>query len=196
MKLNLLFLSLIYFSQYKSCFSNCSEATSCTRRSGYYYIKISQFSNESFIAECDAHTEGGDWIVIQRRHDGSIDFYRNWAEYKVGFGDIDGEFFIGMDKLYALTNYDGPQELLILMENSTNSAKGYAKYDAFQIGNESEKYILKRTGLYTGTAGDSLRGSHMGMKFSTKDQDNDTHAEGSCAVMYMGAWWYSKCHSR
>lgn len=113
----------------------------------------------------------------------------------MGFGEVDGEFFIGMDKLFALTNYQGPQELLILMVNGTNEAKGYAKYDSFRIANEVEKYKLIRTGQYTGTAGDSLKG-HIGAKFTTKDQDNDVHAEGNCAVSYMGAWWYTKCHSR
>lgn len=122
------------------------------------------------------------------------DFYRTWAEYKDGFGDIDGEFFIGLDKLYAMTNYDGPQELLVLMENGTNSAEGYAKYDAFKIGNESEKYVLKRTGRYTGTAGDSLK-VHIGLKFTTKDQDNDNYGP-NCAESFMGAWWYGSCHVR
>uniref|UniRef100_A0A1I8Q0X2 Fibrinogen C-terminal domain-containing protein n=1 Tax=Stomoxys calcitrans TaxID=35570 RepID=A0A1I8Q0X2_STOCA len=173
--------------------SNCAEATACTRRSGYYYIKVNQFSNDSFLVECDVHTEGGDWTVIQRRQDGSIDFYRPWAEYKKGFGDIDGEFFIGLDKLHAMTNYDGPQELLVLMENGTNSKEGYSKYDAFKIGDESEKYKLKRTGRYTGTAGDSLRG-HIGLKFTTKDQDNDNYGT-NCAESFMGAWWYGACHS-
>lgn len=34
-----------------------------------------------------------------------------------------------------------------------------------------------------------------GKKFSTKDQDNDTATDGSCAQRYHGAWWYSACHA-
>ena len=34
--------------------------------------------------------------MIQRRMDGSVNFYRGWAEYKTGFGDINTEFWIGI----------------------------------------------------------------------------------------------------
>jgi len=40
--------------------------------------------------------------------------------------------------------------------------------------------------------GDSLR-LHLGMRFSTRDQDNDVHGP-SCAVYNKGAWWYRNCY--
>ncbi|XP_046805806.1 ryncolin-1-like [Lucilia cuprina] len=171
---------------------DCATATACTKRSGIYKIQIEQFSTEPFYVACDSETETGDWLVIQKRQDGSEDFYRDWQEYEEGFGDIDGEFFIGLKKLHALTTYNGPQELLILMKD-TNRTNAFAKYNAFAIGNETESYKLKKLGDYSGTAGNSL-GIHIGMKFSTKDRDNDISDSSSCATVNSGAWWYMNCH--
>ena len=33
--------------------------------------------------------------VFQKRSSGDVDFNRNWAEYKQGFGDLDGDFWLG-----------------------------------------------------------------------------------------------------
>lgn len=152
---------------------------------------MEKFSTEPFLVECDVKVQGGSWTLIQRRQDGSVDFFRNWSEYQQGFGNIDGEFFIGLNKLHALTNYDGPQELLIVLDDNEVRT---AKYSNFVVGNESEFYALKHLGVFAGDAGDSLR-PHLLSKFSTKDRDNDEY-ETNCAEQFTGAWWYKKCHTR
>ncbi|XP_065354616.1 angiopoietin-related protein 2-like [Calliphora vicina] len=172
--------------------SDCSEATKCTHRSGIYKIQVPRYTNSPFYVECDAKTDEGGWIVIQRRQDGSINFYQNWFEYRRGFGDIDGEFFIGLNKLHALTNNNGPQELMVVMEHE-NGTKAYAKYDGFAIEDYSERFKLKTLGKYSGTAGDSLH-RHLGFMFSTWDRDYDNDTKINCAQRFKGAWWHFNCY--
>lgn len=145
---------------------------------------------QPFYVWCDMETQDGGWTVIQNRQDGSINFNRNWLEYKNGFGNIAGEFFIGLDKLHILTNHL-LYELLIVMEDFNGTSR-YAKYSPFAIGGEKEEYALNLLGSYEGTAGDALQYS-ASHKFSTFDNDNDGWIEGNCAQAHTGAWWYNAC---
>lgn len=119
---------------------------------------------KDFFAYCEISQDDGNWIVIQNRFDGSINFFRNWNEYKDGFGNLAGEFWMGLEKIYELTSTK-LHELLIVME-LFNGVTKTARYSAFGISGESGGYALSILGKYSGDAGDALS-YHAGMKFST-----------------------------
>ena len=133
-------------------------------------------------------TDGGGWTVFQRRQDGSVDFYRNWTDYENGFGNLTGEFWLGLSKIHRLTK-EGSNTLRVdLGDFEGNTA--YANYSTFSVSDGSTEYILT-VGGYSGTAGDSLT-YHNGMRFTTRDNDNDMWP-GNCAQHRNGAWWYNGC---
>ena len=96
---------------------------------------------------CDQTTGGGGWLVFQTRLDGSVDFYRGWAEYKRGFGSLIGEFWLGLDKIHRLTS-SGSYKLRVDLEDFAENTY-YAEYDLFKAASEVEKYKLS-VGSYTG----------------------------------------------
>ncbi|XP_038061089.1 microfibril-associated glycoprotein 4-like [Patiria miniata] len=169
------------------------------RSSGTYTIYPEGFGNGSLRVYCDMETDGGGWIVFQRRQDGSVDFYRNWTEYQSGFGDLSSEFWLGNDNLVTLTSNDsrGTWELRFDLEDWENNT-ACAKYSDFQISPGEYNLII---GQYdtNSTAGDSLGyhrshfGYHRGLPFSTKDRDNDDLGSSNCAQTYTGAWWFNHC---
>ncbi|KXJ18681.1 Fibrinogen C domain-containing protein 1 [Exaiptasia diaphana] len=167
---------------------DCSELyKSGERRNGVYTVQPD--NQPAFQVYCDMTTDGGGWTVIQRRQDGSVDFYRNWQQYKTGFGNLNGEFWLGNDYIHRLTARTA-SSLRVELEDWDGTRK-YAKYGSFSVGDESDKYRL-RVGSYSGTAGDSLS-YHNNMAFTTKDRDNDKDSR-NCATQYIGAWWYEGCH--
>ncbi|XP_045156939.1 techylectin-5B-like [Mercenaria mercenaria] len=165
---------------------SCSNPTQLNKqKSGVYILQ------NGLRVYCDQVTDGGGWTVFQRRKDGSVDFERKWADYKAGFGDLEGEFWLGNDNIHLLTA-TGNHELRIDMEDFEGN-KAYATYSSFKIKSETENYAIEVSG-YSGDAGDSLIRHHNGREFSTIDRDNDESAR-MCAKTYRGAWWYSNCHA-
>ena len=134
-------------------------------------------------------TDGGGWTVFQRRQDGSVDFYRNWTDYENGFGDLTGEFWLGLSKIHRLTK-EGSNTLRVdLGDFEGNTA--YANYSTFNVSDGSTEYILT-VGGYSGTAGDSLDVWNNGSRFTTRDNDNDNYG-GNCVQIHTGAWWHRDC---
>ncbi|XP_072420515.1 angiopoietin-related protein 6 [Chiloscyllium punctatum] len=156
------------------------------RSSGIYLIKPT--TNRLMQVWCD-HQEGpSGWTVIQRRQDGSVNFFRTWESYKQGFGNIDGEYWLGLENIYWLTNQDN-YKLRIVMED-WQGRRVFAEYDDFRVEAEGDFYRL-RLGHYHGNAGDSLSW-HNGKQFTTLDRDRDLYL-GNCAHYQKGGWWYYTC---
>ncbi|XP_060593277.1 microfibril-associated glycoprotein 4-like [Ruditapes philippinarum] len=137
----------------------------------------------------------GAWTVIQRRQDGSEDFYRNWEDYKNGFENRVGEYWLGLENIHHLTKSNS--SLHVYMETFKNDNKNpfsaFAEYTTFMVNDESDKYRLT-VGGYHGSCGDSMW-YHNNWQFTTKDSDNDDWDTGNCAQYYGGAWWYKSCHN-
>ena len=142
---------------------------------------------EPFV--CDMATQDGGWIVIQRRATGKENFLRGWDDYKNGFGTFDDDFWLGNDKIHAMTS-TGTYELRVELE--FEGKQKFAHYKTFVLGDEASNYLLTVDG-YSGTAGDSLS-RHSGDPFTTIDRDNDRSFSRNCAQRYRGAWWYINCH--
>ena len=119
--------------------------------SGVY--TISPDSSKQIQVLCDMTTDGGGWTVFQRRLDGSVDFYLDWESYKNGFGDLNGEFWLGNDNLHRLTATD--DVILRVDLEDFDGNKTYAEYTTFKVADEEDNYrlLIER---YSGTAGDSM----------------------------------------
>ncbi|XP_067865490.1 tenascin-like isoform X1 [Heterodontus francisci] len=137
---------------------------------------------------CDMRTDGGGWMVFQRRINGKTNFMRTWKAYVAGFGELAQEHWLGLENLHQLTS-QRRYELRVDLRNGNESA--YATYDNFVVESAAQKYRL-RLGKYAGNAGNSLS-YHHGSNFTTLDADND-EALTNCAMSYRGGWWYKNCH--
>ncbi|XP_062606267.1 ryncolin-1-like isoform X3 [Saccostrea cucullata] len=106
--------------------------------------------NTKKLVYCDMTTEGGDWTVINKRMDGSVDFYRSWDSYKEGFGNVEGEYWLGNEPIHLLTKRR-QYELRVDLQKFSGE-KAFAKYSKFSVGSESQKFKLT-VSVYSGTAG-------------------------------------------
>ena len=117
------------------------------REDGVYNVDPDSLG--TFKVWCDMKNGGG-WTVFQRRQDGSEDFYRGWSDYKVGFGDVNGEFWLGLDKLHRLSN--SGQNILRIDLMDFDGSTAYAKYGSFSVASEADNYTLN-VGNFTGKNG-------------------------------------------
>ena len=178
--------------------SSCAQALGNGQSSGVYLIDVPYSDMKPFYVYClhDPQKNGSAWTLLMRRQDGSTDFYRDWQSYKHGFGNLENEFWLGLEYIKALTmSTKRPPELWINLRD-LNNKNGNAYYSSFGIGSETTKYTLKIIGSYRGNVGDSLSKEHQGMQFATKDRNLNTLSKSECSKMFKGGWWYNNCHTR
>ena len=84
--------------------------------------------------------------MVQKRLDGSVLFDRGWSDYKNGFGNLDGEFWLGLEKIHHLTK--SPSKLRVDLEDFDGETS-YAEYDLIVVATERKKYQLS-VGKYSG----------------------------------------------
>ncbi|ESO03000.1 hypothetical protein HELRODRAFT_80823, partial [Helobdella robusta] len=165
---------------------DCSEVRSNGFTTSSVY-KITIGKNALLEVFCEIDRENG-WTVIQRRIDGSTNFNRKWKDYKQGFGNLFGEFWLGNENIHLITRRR-KYEMYIEMKDFDNNI-WFANYGYFQLDSSSNKYKITVRD-YKGTSGDSMSYNDQ-MYFSTSDFDND-HDMKNCASEKKSGWWFQSC---
>jgi hypothetical protein len=163
------------------------------RTDGIY--SISPQGGEPFDVLCDM--TGGGWTIIQRRFDGSVTFVRNYADYVHGFGNISGEYWLGLEQMNQLTTIPGFTNTLRIDVQYFNGTPAYEIYPSFAVGDSSSgcRLHVSRANVFTLSTG--LSNSNLyynnGGNFSTPD--HHVASRNYCANYYgRGGWWYTNCH--
>ena len=171
---------------------HCKDIQSLGYRDSAIYSIFSPTLEGWIRVFCDMESDGGGWLVLQRRRDGSVAFDRSWNEYRDGFGSLSGEHWLGNQALHAITSHM-PFTLRIDLEDWSGE-KRYSLYSNFSISSESNNFQITFQSYIGGDAGDALgrNGKQNNSFFSTRDHDNDKMAEYNCAEHDNG-FWYSDC---
>ncbi|XP_050609724.1 angiopoietin-related protein 3 isoform X2 [Macaca thibetana thibetana] len=127
--------------------------------------------------------DGSPWTLIQHRIDGSQNFNETWENYKYGFGRLDGEFWLGLEKIYSIVKQSN-YVLRIELEDWKDN-KHYIEY-SFYLGNHETNYTLHVVKI-TGNVPNAIP-ENKDLVFSTWDHKAKGHF--SCPESYSGGWWW------
>jgi len=130
-------------------------------------------------------------LLLQQNTNGSAFFYNLWTEYKVGFNDSRGNYWLGNDLLSQLT-LTNRYKLRFDLQSRSNRNWYYAEYSTFIVHPESSNYRLEVYG-YKGNIRWDILSHHNGWMFTTFDRDNDRDSTGNCAVRWGGGFWFENC---
>ncbi|XP_026120490.1 microfibril-associated glycoprotein 4-like [Carassius auratus] len=83
--------------------------------------------------------------------EGSVNFYRPWDQYKRGFGNVEGEYWLGLENMNQLTRNRRDTLRVDLEDFEGNQV--FAVYSSFSVGPEADGYRLHVSGFIDGGAG-------------------------------------------
>jgi len=79
-------------------------------------------------------------LLVQQNVNGSDFFNRSWEEFKVGFNDSRGNYWLGNDLLHQLT-VKNPYKLRFDLQ-ALNLSWYYAEYSTFIVFSEAQNYQM------------------------------------------------------
>ncbi|XP_060656428.1 angiopoietin-related protein 7-like [Drosophila nasuta] len=142
-----------------------------------------------FDVLCDSQLAGPGWIVIQQRVGGNESFYRNWATYRKGFGSLESDFFIGLEKIHRITSLQRHELYIHLVD--VDEHVYFFRYDDFKISDEDSGYALS-LGKFNGSIIEDRLRFYKNTKFTTFDRYNNISGR-LCANLQRSGWWYHDC---
>uniref|UniRef100_A0A8C6TEB1 Angiopoietin-like 5 n=1 Tax=Neogobius melanostomus TaxID=47308 RepID=A0A8C6TEB1_9GOBI len=175
--------------------------------SGIYIIHPENTDSSFEVSFLEMDYMGGGWTVMQRRSDGLTDFKRSWIDYSDGFGNLAGEHWLGLKKVFHILSQKDTRFQLHIALVSKDDVTSYASYDDFHLDNETQFYGI-HLGRYAGSAGDAFRGYEQEQNqdtapFSASDVDNDgcnpscslgnLTVESCSALHNQTGWWFNQC---
>ena len=163
-------------------------------KDGPHTIYPSMSGLTSLTVSCDQETDGGGWIMLQRRVDGTVNFTRNWEEYKYGFGDHGDnttELWLGNENVYQVLQSNGNTEWELRIEaDAFDGTSCWMVASDFRMNNEALRYSMDWDNVSAST--DDLVANlkyHKSINFTTLDNYR-RQTEKQCVDEYKGGWWY------
>ncbi|XP_023147408.1 angiopoietin-related protein 4-like [Amphiprion ocellaris] len=158
------------------------------RASGVYTIQPE--NSKPFNVLCEMTSDGG-WTIIQKRHDGSLNFNQLWESYKKGFGNLNDEFWLGLENIHSVSRQG---QYILQVELSDESGQQQEARFQFHLDGEEMKFALHlEQDSSSGVQEKAMTTGASGLPFSTADRDNDLAADVNCAELLSGGWWFSSC---
>ncbi|XP_064635556.1 fibroleukin-like [Lineus longissimus] len=182
--------------------------------SDHYYVHLwpygraildikARYSTNSYKVHCDLSSyiiggASGHTCFQRQGYSSGMNFDRNWADYKSGFGNKATDFWLGNDIISELTAKNSRKyRLLVWLQGHNSSYSVSTSYDDFLVKDESENYKVTLTPSTKNKVtwhGDAIMPGDptldMNKKpFSTYDKDNDGGPE-NCASTRKAGWWY------